>query len=65
MVQLVHKVLLELMGLLVLPVPLVHKVLLVHKVKLVLQEQRMQQTSMVFCPSPKVELDHLHRILWT
>jgi hypothetical protein len=65
MVQLVHKGLLELMGLLVLPVPLVHKALLVHKVQLVLPEQRMQVSSLVFCPSPTVEPDHLHRILWT
>jgi hypothetical protein len=49
-------------------VPLAHKVLPVPLVQLdplALREQRMQQISLVFWPSPTAEPDQPHRILWT
>jgi hypothetical protein len=52
-VQQVLQALLVLTELKVLPVPLA------------LPEQQMQQISLVFWPSPTVEQDQQHRILWT
>jgi hypothetical protein len=49
----------------VLLVPLAPLDPLVQLVLLALPEQRMLQSSLVFWPSPTVEPDHLHRILWT